>query len=157
MVLNKDGGLEVMEVQGSLALTVGREEGACVRVALAGAENAGYQFKTHPNIDKALYASSNVLGLKDASRPFPAGAPLGESVGVGVGGSWVAVDWWWWWWWCVEGWKRGEESAPGRGCPPGEAAREALGAGGAKGSKELSPPLGYSPGDRHSSVAELCE
>lgn len=37
--------------------------------------NEGYQFKTHPNIDKGLYAQ-NVLGLKDAERPFPTGSAL---------------------------------------------------------------------------------
>jgi hypothetical protein len=35
--------------------------------------NAGFQFKTHPNIDKAGYGNG-VLGLKDPSRPFPTGA-----------------------------------------------------------------------------------
>ncbi len=33
--------------------------------------------QTHPNIDKSLYASENVLGLKDPDRPFPAGSALG--------------------------------------------------------------------------------
>jgi hypothetical protein len=35
------------------------------------------QFKTHPNIDKALHARENILGLKDPNRPFPTGSPLG--------------------------------------------------------------------------------
>jgi hypothetical protein len=34
--------------------------------------NPNFQFKTHPNIDKAGY-SNGVLGLKDPSRPFPTG------------------------------------------------------------------------------------
>ena len=75
--LNKDGGLEGMEVQGTMSLTVGLEADACVRVVLAGGANPGYQFKTHPNIDKAAYSGDNVLGLKDPQRPFPTGAPLG--------------------------------------------------------------------------------
>ena len=48
-----------------------------MRVAVAAGDNAGFQFKTHPNIDKTLYAEQSVLGLKDPSRPFPAGNPLG--------------------------------------------------------------------------------
>ena len=40
-------------------------------------ENAGFQFKTHPNIDKAGYAESGRLGLKDPARPFPTGSELG--------------------------------------------------------------------------------
>lgn len=34
--------------------------------------NANFQFKTHPNIDKAGY-NNGILGLKDPSRPFPTG------------------------------------------------------------------------------------
>lgn len=51
------------------------ETHARVRVMIETGANEGYQFKTHPNIDKALYARS-VLGLKDADRPFPTGSPL---------------------------------------------------------------------------------
>ena len=54
------------------------EEAAFLRVALESGDTAGYQFKTHPNIDKGLYSSQNALGLKDPERPFPTGAPLGE-------------------------------------------------------------------------------
>ena len=53
------------------------EEEACVRVAITAGENPGFQFKTHPNIDKAMYLNDNVLGLKDPQRPFPTGNPLG--------------------------------------------------------------------------------
>jgi hypothetical protein len=77
VALNKDGGLEGMEVSGTCSLTVGNEADACVKVILAGNPNPGYQFKTHPNIDKAAYSGENTLGLKDPSRPFPCGAPLG--------------------------------------------------------------------------------
>ena len=53
------------------------EEAARVRVGIEAGENAGYQFKTHPNIDKALYAREALLGLKDPERPFPTGDPVG--------------------------------------------------------------------------------
>eukprot|EP01023_Acetabularia_acetabulum_P040944 TRINITY_DN3978_c1_g2_i1.p2 TRINITY_DN3978_c1_g2~~TRINITY_DN3978_c1_g2_i1.p2 ORF type:complete len:258 (+),score=46.30 TRINITY_DN3978_c1_g2_i1:1-774(+) len=77
VLLNKDGGLENMEVQGTMSLEVRSDEAGCIRIAVECGENKGYQFKTHPNIDKALYASDNLLGLKDPSRPFPTGSPLG--------------------------------------------------------------------------------
>lgn len=77
VALDKDGGLEGMEVTGAMSLTVGPDVDGCVRVHLSGNPLPGYQFKTHPNIDKGLYGDSNVLGLKDPSRPFPSGAPLG--------------------------------------------------------------------------------
>lgn len=78
-VLSKDGGLQSMEVQGTMSLTVNDEQAACLRVTLGGAaaDQPGFQFKTHPNIDKALYASGGVLALKIPDRPFPVGAPLG--------------------------------------------------------------------------------
>ena len=51
------------------------EQFARVRVLFETGSNPGYQFKTHPNIDKQLY-SSNILGNKDADRPFPTGSAL---------------------------------------------------------------------------------
>ncbi|PSC69188.1 coatomer subunit delta-like [Micractinium conductrix] len=76
-VLNKDGGVENCEVQGTMSLQIKSEADACLRVALTAGANTGYQFKTHPNIDKAAYGNESVLCLKDPSRPFPTGAPLG--------------------------------------------------------------------------------
>ena len=75
--LNKQGGLENLEVQGTLSLIVNNEDDACLRVAISSGANKGFQFKTHPNIDKAAYSSSNTLGLKDPSRPFPTASELG--------------------------------------------------------------------------------
>lgn len=77
VALNKDGGVEGMEVAGSMSLMVNGEGDSCVRVILEGSPTPGYQFKTHPNIDKNLYSADHILGLKDSSRPFPTGAPLG--------------------------------------------------------------------------------
>ena len=57
------------------AAQVQDEQFARVRVLFETGSNQGYQFKTHPNIDKQLYAS-NVLGLKDSDRPFPTGSAL---------------------------------------------------------------------------------
>ena len=48
------------------------EAAARVRVVFEAGTNEGYQFKTHPNIDKQLY-SRNILGLRDAERPFISG------------------------------------------------------------------------------------
>ena len=59
-----------------MCVQVMAEEDACIRVRIETGDNAGFQFKTHPNIDKALYGDS-LLGLKDPERPFPVGNPLG--------------------------------------------------------------------------------
>jgi len=46
-------------------------------VPLALGANPGYQFKTHPNINKPLFQNESKLGLKDATRPFPTGTAVG--------------------------------------------------------------------------------
>ena len=76
VALNKDGGVEGMDVSGSMTMLVNGDQ-KCVKVALAGAPSSSYQFKTHPNIDKNLFSAENVVGLKDPSREFPAGSALG--------------------------------------------------------------------------------
>jgi len=75
--LKKDGGVENLEVQGSMSLVVQKEEDAYIRVQVESSANRAFVFKTHPNIDKNLYSDKNILGLKDPSRPFPTGNPLG--------------------------------------------------------------------------------
>ena len=45
-------------------------------------ENQAISFKTHPNMNKELFASENILGLKDPNRPFPTGQ--GSDAGVGL-------------------------------------------------------------------------
>lgn len=77
VLLNKQGGLENLEVQGSMSLVVNNDADAFIRVAVASGANKQFQFKTHPNIDKSVYSSQNVLALKDPSRPFPTGSELG--------------------------------------------------------------------------------
>lgn len=45
--------------------------------------NPGILFKTHPNVNKELFSSENILGLKDPNRPFPTGQ-AGDAAGVGL-------------------------------------------------------------------------
>ncbi|CEF97336.1 Coatomer delta subunit [Ostreococcus tauri] len=75
--LNRNGGLEQMELQGNMLLEVRNEDDALIRVMTKAGANSGFQFKTHPNIDKGLHANEGVLGLKDPNRPFPCGSALG--------------------------------------------------------------------------------
>lgn len=77
VLLNKQGGCENLEVQGTLSLVVSNDDDALIRVSVTSGSNKTFQFKTHPNIDKAAYTSSNILGLKDPSRPFPLKSELG--------------------------------------------------------------------------------
>lgn len=75
--VQRDGGLQSMEVSGGLQLLITDPSCDKVYVQLGLGSNPGYQFKTHPNIDKAKYSAQAVLGLRDASRAFPANSALG--------------------------------------------------------------------------------
>jgi len=76
--LKKDGGVDGLEVQGTMTLEVHNPDTTLVRIMCGLGPNAGkFQFKTHPNIDKNLFNSEGVLGLKDPNRPFPTNSSLG--------------------------------------------------------------------------------
>jgi hypothetical protein len=75
--LNKDGGLEMMEVKGELQLEVSEDDSAQLKIEVDLGDNEGFQFRTHPNIDKQQYANEGVLGLKNPERPFPISSALG--------------------------------------------------------------------------------
>ena len=75
--MNKEGGLESMSVQGTLTVLCAEEEHAYIQLILQAGANAGVQFNTHPNIDKAMFTTKRVLGVRDPSKPFPVGAPQG--------------------------------------------------------------------------------
>jgi len=75
--LSRDGGLQGMEVKGDLQLLiVDAAVGKCLVPLTLGA-NPGFQFKTHPNVNKQLFSSNSLLALKDPSRAFPTGSALG--------------------------------------------------------------------------------
>lgn len=75
--LGQDGALQSMEIQGTVMLEVNTDEGTLIKVPLTMGENPGFQFKTHPNIDKNAFHSDKVLSLKDLDRPYPIGSALG--------------------------------------------------------------------------------
>ncbi|KAA8499776.1 Coatomer subunit delta [Porphyridium purpureum] len=71
--LNRDGGVENVDIKGHLMLRISDESKAAVRIAVQVGSQTGIQVQTHPNIDKSLFSGQSVLGLKDPSRPFPVG------------------------------------------------------------------------------------
>jgi hypothetical protein len=73
--LNRDGGVKAVDISGTLTVTVVDGAFANVRVHMCPG-NGDFAFKTHPNINRALYVSDNVLGIKD-NRPFPLHQPTG--------------------------------------------------------------------------------
>ncbi|GAU12920.1 hypothetical protein TSUD_97310 [Trifolium subterraneum] len=46
-------------------------------------DNHAISFKTHPNMNKELFANEYILGLKDPNRPFPTGQ-ASDDAGVGL-------------------------------------------------------------------------
>ncbi|KAK9677182.1 hypothetical protein RND81_11G126000 [Saponaria officinalis] len=71
VTLKRDGGLGNFDVQGTLSLQILEEKDAHIQVQVESGGHPGVLFKPHPNINKELYASENILGLKDPNRPFP--------------------------------------------------------------------------------------
>ncbi|KAJ1835094.1 coatomer subunit delta [Coemansia sp. RSA 2711] len=76
-VVNRDGGLEQMEVKGDLSLIISDEAYGSVQVGVATSNQHNAQIKTHPKVDKKRFQSDAVIALKDASGSFPLSQPIG--------------------------------------------------------------------------------
>eukprot|EP00735_Rhodelphis_limneticus_P009569 TRINITY_DN2820_c0_g1::TRINITY_DN2820_c0_g1_i1::g.5768::m.5768 TRINITY_DN2820_c0_g1::TRINITY_DN2820_c0_g1_i1::g.5768 ORF type:complete len:541 (-),score=153.12,sp/Q5ZL57/COPD_CHICK/41.06/5e-134,Adap_comp_sub/PF00928.16/6.4e-28,Clat_adaptor_s/PF01217.15/0.00022 TRINITY_DN2820_c0_g1_i1:103-1680(-) len=76
LVMNRDGGVENMEIKGEMALTVSNPDTAAIILNLEQGESSAFQFKTHPNINKQMFSDNSVLALKDPRRPFPLNSAL---------------------------------------------------------------------------------
>lgn len=74
----RDGGLQNMEVLGMMTLRVSEESVGRIRLELQNTTNKNIQLQTHPNIDKDLFRTKNIIGLKNPAKPFP----LNTGVGV---------------------------------------------------------------------------
>lgn len=76
--LTREGGVSHAEVKGDLQLRVNDPQLAHAKILLQAAHGA-VQYKTHPNVDRALFAASSIIGLKDKTKPFPSND---QSLGV---------------------------------------------------------------------------
>ena len=74
----RDGGLQNMELLGLMTLRVSDENCAKIKLKLTPSTNKAIQTQTHPNIDKELFRSKGLIGLKNPTKPFP----LNSGVGV---------------------------------------------------------------------------
>lgn len=71
--LTRDGSILLSEVKGDLQLRINNESLARSKLVLTTADkSSGIQYKTHPNVDRALFGLESVIGLKDKTRAFPA-------------------------------------------------------------------------------------
>ncbi|OMJ20512.1 Coatomer subunit delta [Smittium culicis] len=76
-IVNRDGGLELMEVKGDLSLILSEEDKSTTSIRVLCVQDDSTQYKTHPNIDKKQFSESGLLTLKNQSRTFPLNQPVG--------------------------------------------------------------------------------
>jgi hypothetical protein len=76
--LSREGTLKSFSVKGDLQLRISDASLTKVKLDLVANGNNGAQFRTHPNVDKALFTNSKAIQLRDSSRGFP----VNNSVGV---------------------------------------------------------------------------
>ncbi|KAF9671892.1 hypothetical protein SADUNF_Sadunf12G0097700 [Salix dunnii] len=82
VTLKRDGGMSNFDVQGQLSLQILNPEDGLIQVQIETGGNPGVIFKTHPNMNKELFANENILGLRDPTRPFPTGQTGDAGVGL---------------------------------------------------------------------------
>ncbi|QPG75774.1 hypothetical protein FOA43_003135 [Brettanomyces nanus] len=71
--ITRDGSITSSEVKGDLQIRINNTDYAHAKLQLSlnKPDDVNTQFKTHPNIDKALFHSTSEIGMKDPSRAFP--------------------------------------------------------------------------------------
>ncbi|XP_042908362.1 coatomer subunit delta isoform X2 [Parasteatoda tepidariorum] len=77
LVGKRDGGLDNLEVHGIVILNISDEKVGLIRVKIDNQDDKGAQSQTHPNIDKELFKSSQVIGMKNSAKPFPVNVDVG--------------------------------------------------------------------------------
>ncbi|KAI9808153.1 MAG: hypothetical protein M1825_004610 [Sarcosagium campestre] len=75
--LSREGSLKFFEVKGDLQLCISDPTLTKVKLDLVAETTSNAQFRTHPNVDKALFNNSKSIQLKDPSKGFPANNSVG--------------------------------------------------------------------------------
>jgi|EP00945_MAST-04E_sp_MAST-4E-sp1_P008388 coatomer subunit delta len=78
--MKSDGSIDVLEVKGTLSIVSHDASCGKIRVQLdpdtvAAAGDAGFQFKSNPNMSKPEFVKNSLLCLKAKNRDFPLGKP----------------------------------------------------------------------------------
>ncbi|KAJ2707538.1 coatomer subunit delta [Coemansia sp. IMI 203386] len=76
-IVNRDGGLEQMEVKGDMSLIISKPEYSSVQLSVTTDSSHNAQVKTHPKIDKKRFQTESVIALKDPSGSLPLSQPVG--------------------------------------------------------------------------------
>ena len=74
--ISREGSLESFSVKGDLQLKITDATLTKMRLDLLANASHSAQFKTHPNVDKPIFNSSQAIQLKDQSRAFPVNKPI---------------------------------------------------------------------------------
>ncbi|KKY14892.1 putative coatomer subunit [Phaeomoniella chlamydospora] len=76
--LSREGALQFFEVKGDLNLRISDPSFTKVSLSLVAQEGTHKaQFRTHPNVDKALFTSNKTIQLKDTTKRFPSNNSIG--------------------------------------------------------------------------------
>ncbi len=76
--LSREGALNSIEIKGDLQLKISDPTLTKVKLDLVANASHGVQFRTHPNVDKALFNSSKAVQMSNVAKGFP----VNNSVGV---------------------------------------------------------------------------
>ncbi|KAL0709205.1 hypothetical protein Bca4012_016183 [Brassica carinata] len=79
--MRRDGEISSFDMQGTLSLRILNQEDGFVQVQIETGGNPEIIFRTHPNINRELFNSESILGLKRPDQPFPTGQG-GDGVGL---------------------------------------------------------------------------
>lgn len=77
LTCGKDGGVQNLEVLGVLYANITSEEDSRIKIAVRNSDSRNLQLQTNPNIDKNLFKSNSVIGLRDPTKSFPLNTDVG--------------------------------------------------------------------------------
>ncbi|KAK6197452.1 uncharacterized protein RJT21DRAFT_123276 [Scheffersomyces amazonensis] len=72
--LSREGSVISSDVKGDLQLRINNADLAHAKILVKSAANdksSKIQYKPHPNVDRKLFVSDNIIGLKDKAKSFP--------------------------------------------------------------------------------------
>lgn len=75
--LSRDGAVKSWEIKGDLQLRITDDTFTKVKLGLTANPTHGAVFRTHPNVDRALFTNSKTIQLRDSSKSFPHNISIG--------------------------------------------------------------------------------
>lgn len=75
--VSREGSLQSFSVKGDLQLRILNPSFTKVKLDLVANPTYNAQFRTHPNVDKAMFSKSKIIRMRDESKGFPANNSVG--------------------------------------------------------------------------------